>query len=128
MNTWAPRAMFVLVPLFAVLVKAVTRGSGRNYPQHLYFALHVHAAGFALLAIATLARYARPIPYAADVVSAAALVWLVVYSTRAFRRAYGGTTARAVARAVVVGLAYFIAIGAAIAGIIVPILVSGRSS
>jgi hypothetical protein len=37
---WVPRAMFVLVPLFAGLVALMVRRSGRNYPQHLYFALH----------------------------------------------------------------------------------------
>jgi hypothetical protein len=38
----APRAMFVLVPLFAGLVALAVRRPGalrRNYPQHLYFAL-----------------------------------------------------------------------------------------
>ena len=36
--------MFVLVPLFAALVMLRRRSSGHTYPQHLYFALHVHAA------------------------------------------------------------------------------------
>ena len=61
-NTWGPRLMFALVPFFALLVKGVIRKSGRNYPQHLYFALHLHAAGFAFLSVFTLARYARPVP------------------------------------------------------------------
>ena len=49
---WVPRAMFVLVPLFAGLVALVIRRSGRNYPQHLYFSLHVHAAWFFAGAVA----------------------------------------------------------------------------
>ena len=46
LNVWLPRAMFVLVPLFAALVMLFRRRSGHTYPQHLYFALHVHAAWF----------------------------------------------------------------------------------
>lgn len=48
---WTPRAMFVLVPVFADLVALAARRSGRNYPQHLYFALHVHAAWFSAGAV-----------------------------------------------------------------------------
>ena len=40
------RLMFVLLPVFAWLVSAVSV-QRRNFPQHLYFALHVHAAWFA---------------------------------------------------------------------------------
>ena len=49
---WAPRVMFLLVPFYAWLIQLTARRSGRNYPQHLYFALHVHAAWFALGALA----------------------------------------------------------------------------
>src|SRR5262245_5917157 len=41
---YIPQAFFILVPFFASLVWLVTRRSGLNYPQHLYFALHLHAA------------------------------------------------------------------------------------
>jgi hypothetical protein len=128
LNTWTPRVMFVLVPLFALLVMAVTRKSGRNYPQHLYFALHLHAAAFAFLTVSTLSRYARPVPFVADAIEAAATVGLVVYFVLALRRAYEGTTARAVFRAAVVGLVYFLAVIAAIVGIVLPIALSGRPS
>ena len=51
-HDWVTRAMFVLVPLAALLVQIVTRG--RTYPQHLYFALHLHAAYFAVMTVTTL--------------------------------------------------------------------------
>jgi hypothetical protein len=121
-NTWAPRAMFALVPLFALLAKAVTRGSRRNYPQHLYFALHLHAAAFAFLTVGVLARYARPLPYVKETVGIAAMVWLVTYAVLAFRRAYGGTTVRAVLRTAVVGVGYFLALIAAIGAIVAPVI------
>ncbi|MGH8639496.1 MAG: DUF3667 domain-containing protein, partial [Burkholderiales bacterium] len=49
---WTPRVMFVLVPLFAWFVHIACRRTGRYYPQHLFFALHVHAAWFAVGALA----------------------------------------------------------------------------
>lgn len=122
LDTWAPRAMFVLVPVFALLVKGATRGSGRNYPQHLYFALHLHAAAFAFLAIGVLGRYARAVPYVEETVGLLAMMSLVAYSALAFRRAYGGTTACAVLRTAVVGLVYLVALAVAIGVMVVPVI------
>jgi hypothetical protein len=122
LRTWAPRAMFVLVPLFALLVKGATRGSGRNYPQHLYFALHLHAGAFALLTLAVAGRWGRPLPYVEEIAALAAFALLLVYSVLSFRRAYGGTTARAVIRTAVVGIPYWVAIGVAVALMIAPLL------
>ena len=41
---WPARLMFVLVPICGQLVMIAARKSGRNYPQHLWFAFHLHAA------------------------------------------------------------------------------------
>src|SRR4029078_9925223 len=46
LNVWLPRVMFVLMPIFAGLVSFVRCRSGHNYPQHLCFAMHVHAVAF----------------------------------------------------------------------------------
>ncbi len=72
--------------------------------------------------------YARPVPFVADAIEAAATVGSVVYFVLALRRAYEGTTARAVFRAAVVGLVYFLAVIAAIVGIVLPIALSERPS
>ena len=48
-----------LLPLFAAMIGLTVRRSGRNYPQQLYFALHVHAAWFLILTAGTLARFGR---------------------------------------------------------------------
>ena len=41
-----PYAMFVLVPVFALITRIAFLGYGRNYSEHLVFALHLHAAAF----------------------------------------------------------------------------------
>ncbi|MFO0573898.1 MAG: DUF3667 domain-containing protein [Polyangia bacterium] len=45
----ASKVLFVLLPLFAVLLKILYLRSRRFYIEHLTFALHVHAFGFFLL-------------------------------------------------------------------------------
>jgi hypothetical protein len=48
-----PKLVFILVPVFAILLKLAHRGQRRNYPQFLYFSLHFHAAVFGFLALVT---------------------------------------------------------------------------
>jgi len=58
----APRVMFLLVPIAALVVMALTRRARRTYIEHLYFALHVHAVCFGVLALAVvLGEPASPI-------------------------------------------------------------------
>jgi len=118
--TWAPRAMFLLVPLFACFVYLAGRRSGRNYPQSLYFALHVHAAWFAFGALALLATFLpRGIE---DVVKGVLLLYGLAYAVLAFRRAYGGRVAGAVLRVGVMLVAYVTAVVATIAAIAAVVL------
>ena len=116
---WAPRAMFVLVPLFAVLIAAAARRSGRNYPQHLYFSLHVHAAWFFAGAVSAAARMA-PWPAFTRTVSGLASIYGVVYFVLAFRRAYDARLFRAVVRTAAVAGTYAIAVILTLIAIVFP--------
>jgi hypothetical protein len=122
-SQWVPRALFVLVPLFAAFVALADRKSGRNYPQHLYFALHVHAAWFFAAALASAARI-RTVPVVTTVVPVAASLYGILYLVLAFRATYNLTTAGAVLRAAAVGGGYAILMIAALVGII--LLTIGR--
>lgn len=82
-----PDAIFLLVPMLALLLSVVYFGQHRFYAEHLVFALHFQAFVFAALMVAMI-----PIPLL-DVT-----VWLagVVYAYLALRTVYGegkGTTA-----------------------------------
>ena len=57
LTTWIPRAMFVLVPLFAWLVSRVRPRSWRKYPHHVIFACHVFAVLFGAQSLAVAAGY-----------------------------------------------------------------------
>jgi hypothetical protein len=115
---WLPRLLFVLVPLAALLVMLVTPRSGRNYPQHLYFAMHVQAAVFVLLALGSLLPRA-PVraPGGQGFTVTWTLAWqdafgfvlnvaLVAYVVTSFRRVYGGGWVTNAVRTAVVGIVY----------------------
>lgn len=46
-----PKALFVLVPVFALLLRLLYRKTGRFYAEHFLFALHFHAFAFLALAL-----------------------------------------------------------------------------
>jgi hypothetical protein len=118
---WLPRAMFVLVPLFAALVMLFRRNTGHTYPQHLYFALHVHAAWFCGNALDSLAE-AIPLPYAARVVDIGTELYMIAYVPVAFLRAYETTIWAAVWRSAIIALLYFVALIATLAAIAAPVV------
>lgn len=107
-----PSALFVLVPLFALLLKLFYLGSGRLYLEHLVVALYSHAflclallGQFALLALGHLAM-----PRLLDIVIglAAALLWLWMpgYLLLMQKRVYGQGWLRTGLKFAVLGTAY----------------------
>jgi hypothetical protein len=120
-HTWAPRIMFVLVPLFAYFIQLSARGTGRNYPQHLYFGLHIHAAWFAAGAVAAAAALLLP-AIVSGVVSTLAVVYGLTYAVLAYRAAYGRTIGQAIWRSAIVLTAYWVATIVALLGVLLPVL------
>jgi hypothetical protein len=100
-----PRMVFALVPVFAALVALVYRARRRRYPQHLAFALHLHAFLFLAMTV-MLARRLTTIAPLRAVILLGGLGLIVAYSVQALRRVYGGSRAGAISRAVVITLAY----------------------
>ena len=101
-----PYAMFVLVPVFALLTRAAYWNRPYNYGEHLVFALHVHA--FAFLVGALVAPFRMPI------------LWTVpaaVYLGAAMSKVFGGRRMPSILRAVFVFLAYFLLLMAALVAI-----------
>lgn len=78
-------AMFVLLPLFAMLLKLVYRNRGLVYGEHLVFALHLHT--FWLLAVAALVLLPSATP---GLIGLALLIAIPLYALFAMRRVYGG--------------------------------------
>jgi Protein of unknown function (DUF3667) len=110
-----PRMLFALLPIFAGIVALFYRG--RKYPEHLYFAIHLHAFIFLALAVSELTKFTK-VPALVAIASLIAVCWIPIYATLAFRRVYGGSLARTLAKEVAIGTLYAIT---AAAGFIVMI-------
>lgn len=75
-----PKAILLLIPVFALLLKVLFAGTGRFYVEHLVFALHLHAFVFLMLTIG----------FAGDdeIIPALVPLVLLVYLFVALRNAY----------------------------------------
>ena len=123
---WLPRMMFLLVPLFAALTGLATRRLQWNYPRHVHFTLHLHAAWFLLLTISTTA-WVIPYQWIGSVISSIVAVSIVVYFVLALRRTYSLTTGDALWRAMAVGVSYSVLLILAVIIIVLPIVINGKT-
>lgn len=121
---YGPYAAFVLLPLFALLLKIVYAGRGRRYPlrprryvAHLVFGAHSHAFLFLVGILMGL------IPVAA--VRGALVVWAIVYLLRSMKTVYGGGWTGVVVRAMVIFVAYSVFYGIAVAGLVAAVVLLG---
>lgn len=114
---YGPYAMFVLLPVFALLLQLVYLGRARSYParptryaEHLVFAAHNHAF---LALVATLAAVIAWSP--AGTVLA---IWALVYALWSMKAVYGGHWLGVFARAWLVAIAYFVMFGFVTVGLV----------
>lgn len=101
-----PRVLFALVPLFAGIVALFYRR--RGYVQHLVFAVHLHAAIFITLAVRELAQLTKSLAVL-TIFEVAAIVAIVSYSLLAFRRVYGESWTRVLAKGAGIAVLYGVA-------------------
>lgn len=89
LETAFPKAMFILMPLFGLIVFAFYFRTERLYVPHFYFAVHYHAFAFVALTLfeATSVLHSLPIRIFRLVI----LLSLFVYLGIALRRVYGGS-------------------------------------
>ena len=99
-----PRMLFALLPVFAAIVALFYRG--RKYPEHLYFAIHLHAFVFLALGFNELLKFTQ-VPVLIAIVTVPVLLSIPVYSTIAFRRAYGGSLAATLGKELGIGVLYW---------------------
>jgi len=98
-----PKMLFVLLPIFAAIVALFYRG--RKYPEHLYFAIHLHAFIFTALCIVAAAKFTGSVPFAVAV-SVLCVVWIPIYATVAFRRVYDTSLASTILRELGIAVLY----------------------
>src|SRR5579885_3102799 len=98
-----PRVLFVLVPVFALIVNLFYRRF--KYPAHLYFSIHLHTLVFMVLAVAELAKFTHAFYFSTGVMIAAQLA-SVAYAFVSLRGMYGGRVPITLAKGVGIGVLY----------------------
>ena len=107
-----PRLMFVLLPMFALLLKIVF--FGRLYFDHLIFSLHLHSAAYVLFAVMLPLETLADRHLALLVLQGLALAALVAYFVVALRRVYRSTWFAVLWKSVVIIFAYMVMVSIAI--------------
>ena len=83
------RAMFLLLPLLALVMKPLYLKPARHYVEHLLFFLHDHACVFVLLGAGTLLQMITSAGVVTRAVDTAITIYILVYYYRAMRHVYG---------------------------------------
>jgi hypothetical protein len=111
-----PSALFLLVPVFALLLKLAYLGSGRLYLEHLAVALYSHAymclvmlAFFLLLVIDhAIAPHWAGFSWISGLIGTLLWLWLPVYLLLMQKRVYGNGWPVTLLRYLVIGSLYFV--------------------
>jgi Protein of unknown function (DUF3667) len=101
-----PKMLFVLLPVFAGIVSLFYWR--RKYPEHLYFAVHLHAFIFMALTVTELIKFTQ-VPVLVALATGVAVVWIPLYATLAFRRVYGGSIVRTLVKESGIAAIYLVA-------------------
>ena len=94
----APIGVFLMMPLFAAILKLLYVRRKRFYVEHFVFALHVHAFAFLTATAIILLRQ--------SVIEAALFLWMLVYVWVALWRVYGQGALRTTAKYLLLGASY----------------------
>lgn len=77
----APTMMFLMLPVFALMLKVLHLGSGRYYVEHFVFALHYHAFAFTLYTLMLVLDWIPVLPSLLG-------LWVLLYLPIAMKRVY----------------------------------------
>ena len=103
-----PRLMFLLMPVFALILKAFFRR--RLYFDHLIFAVHLHSAAYVILGVMLPFEGIASKNVPAMVVQISLLVYFMAYLVISLRRVYSTTWIGTVVRSLAILFAYMIVV------------------
>ena len=110
-----PAALFILLPLMALVLRVLYPLSKRYYVEHLLFVVHYHAFFFLILTLQILfARFGTLVGIpekATDIVLFGASLYIPVYLFRAMQRVYGQGTFITTLKFIFLVMSYFIGFG-----------------
>lgn len=126
-----PSALFLLVPVFALLLKLTYLGSGRGYLEHLVVALYSHAylclsllAMFLMFGLdSAISAHWSGFGWIAGLIEAALWIWMPIYLLLMQKRVYRNGWFVTLLRYTVIGSCYFFLMMIAVISLMVASLV-----
>ncbi len=112
LGDWLPRVLFLMIPVFALLLKLSS--PGRRYFAHLIFALHVHAFLFLATTLLIPLRLIGHAPWIGDLLPIGAAVYLLL----AMKRFHGGGWFATLSGFVLLVAVYTVLLGAALGALL----------
>jgi hypothetical protein len=104
-----PRAMFVFLPLLALVMMLLYWRPRRYYVEHLLFLIHNHACVFLVWALVTLIEMIPVVGQHLGLLKFAAWLYMIWYLFRAMRVVYQQGRGRTLVKFLTIGFAYVIA-------------------
>jgi hypothetical protein len=103
-----PKMMFLLLPIFALILKIAFRKNHKFYVEHLIYSFHLHCFIFLLLTFFMLLNLAVPINW--DFLNIAVFVLIVWYTYRSLRVVYHRGWGRTITKMIGISISYSIAL------------------
>ena len=106
---YAPHMVFLLLPVFALILKLLYIRRSRYYAEHFVFALHVHAFVFVMFIVMFI------LPW--DWINGLLLLWIMIYVWLALRRVYRQGWFRTTVKWWTLGAVYFLFLSLGVVGL-----------
>ena len=108
MSDELPRLMFLLMPVYALILKAFFRQ--RLYFDHLIFSVHLHSAAYVILGVMLPFEGIASKNVPALILQTSLLIYFMAYVVISLRRVYSTTWIGAAARSLAILVAYMIVV------------------
>jgi hypothetical protein len=115
-TNYLPKMMFIMLPVFALLLKLLYLRRQRYYVGHLIFALNYHSFAFIVLLVTTLATVVLP-PSIGGIINALLILYLHVYLFIAMYRVYNESWGKTLLKFFVLYICYNTVLGLGVGGI-----------
>ncbi len=106
--TNVPRALFLLLPVIALVMKLMYWRPRRYYVEHLLLLIHNHSAAFVVLALIMIAGAIPGLGILQYAILAAAAVYLPWYLYKSLRRFYGQSRRWTLGKFAILSIAYLV--------------------
>jgi len=105
-----PKMMFLLLPLFALILRVTFWKNRKYYVEHLIYSFHLHCFLFLFIAILMLLHMVIPIPKAInDIIDLGAYIYVIWYIYKSLRVVYHRSRFRTITKMIGMSFMYFFA-------------------